>query len=111
MADPVKERIPGTDRNADVAFEPSRLEVNMSGIPLHPLIVHFPVVLAVLLPISAVVALVFVRRGATPRKAWSVPVVVAASLALSAWVAPQTCESEEERVERLVTERAIHSQE
>jgi uncharacterized membrane protein len=111
VANPVKERIPGAGRNTDVAFEPSRLEVNMSGIPLHPLIVHFPVVLAVLLPISAVVALVFVRRGATPRKAWSVPVVVAASLALSAWVATQTGESQEDLVERVVSKRAIHSHE
>jgi len=83
----------------------------MSGVPLHPLIVHFPVVLAVLLPISAVVALVFVRKGATARKAWSVPVVVAASLALSAWAATQTGESQEDRVERVVSERAFHSHE
>lgn len=40
----------------------------MFGIPLHPLVVHFPGVLAVLLPISVVIALWVIRKGATPRR-------------------------------------------
>jgi len=83
----------------------------MFGIPLHPLVVHFPVVLAVLLPVSVVVALWVIRKGATPRRVWSVPVAVAAALALSAWVATQTGESQEDRVERVVARRALHGHE
>ena len=83
----------------------------MFGIPLHPLVVHFPIVLAVLLPISVVVALWAIRKGATPRRVWSVPVAIAAALTLSAWVATQTGESQEDRVERVVARGALHGHE
>lgn len=83
----------------------------MFGIPLHPLVVHFPVVLAVLLPIAIVVALFVIRRGAASRRVWSVPTAIAVALALSAWVATETGESQEERVERVVAERALNSHE
>ena len=83
----------------------------MFGIPLHPLVVHFPVVLAVLLPISIVVALWVIRKGATPRRVWSVPLAIATVLALSAWVATETGESQEDRVERVVREGALHGHE
>lgn len=83
----------------------------MFGIPLHPLVVHFPIVLAVLLPISAIVALWVIRKGTTPRKAWAVPLGVAAALALSSFAATQTGGAEEDRVERVVAEDAIHDHE
>ena len=82
-----------------------------SGIPLHPLVVHFPIVLAVLLPISAVVALWAIRKGTTPRRAWAVPLAFSAALALSAWVATQTGEAQEDRVERVVARGALHGHE
>ena len=83
----------------------------MSGIPLHPLVVHFPIVLAVLLPISVVVALWAVRKGATARRVWALPLAFAAALTLSAWVAVQTGESQEDRVEDVVGEAALHGHE
>jgi uncharacterized membrane protein len=83
----------------------------MSGIPLHPLIVHFPVVLAVLLPIAIVVALWVIRKGGASRRAWSVPVAIAVALAVSAWVATETGESQEDRVERVIAEGALHGHE
>ena len=79
--------------------------------PLHPAIVHFPVVLAFLLPIFAAVALWSIRRGARPRRAWSVPVIVAAALLLSSWVSMKTGEGQEERVEDVVGDRPIHAHE
>ena len=83
----------------------------MSGIPLHPLVVHFPIVLAVLLPISVVAALWAVRKGATPRRVWALPVALAASLTLSAWVALNTGEDQEDRVEDVVGEAVLHGHE
>lgn len=72
---------------------------------------HFPIVLTFLLPISIVAALWAVRKGTPPRRGWSFPVIVAAALAVSAFVASRTGESEEERVERVVTENAIETHE
>lgn len=83
----------------------------MFGLPLHPMVVHFPVVLAILLPISILGAFWAIRKGATARKAWLVPVVMAGALALSAFVAVQTGKGQEERVENVVGERSLESHE
>ena len=79
--------------------------------PLHPAVVHFPIVLVVLLPIFTLGALWAVRRGANFRRAWAVPLAAAAALTLSAWVAVQTGEAQEERVEAVVAENAMHGHE
>ena len=68
------------------------LGLDSLGVPLHPLVVHFPIVLSVLLPISALVALWAIRKGTTPRWAWALPVAVAAALTASAYVATETGE-------------------
>lgn len=83
----------------------------MFGLPLHPIVVHFPIVFSVLLPISILVALWAIRKGTTPRKAWTVPLAMAAALALGAFVATRTGENEEDQVERVVAKGAIHGHE
>jgi uncharacterized membrane protein len=79
--------------------------------PLHPAVVHFPIVLAFLLPLFAVGALVAIRRGARPRRAWSLPLGIAAALTLSSWVAVQTGEAQDERVEDVVAEQPLETHE
>lgn len=79
--------------------------------PLHPAIVHFPMVLVVLLPVVALVALWAIRRGAVPSRAWLVPLAVAGALTFTSWLAIRTGEAEEERVEAVVSEQALHDHE
>lgn len=79
--------------------------------PLHPIVVHFPIVLVVLAPLVAAGALWSIRRGTLARRAWSIPALVLGALVLSAWVAAQTGEREEDRVERVISERPIHTHE
>ena len=79
--------------------------------PLHPAVVHFPLVLAFLLPLFVAGAFWAVRRGAAPRRAWLLPTVVAAAIAVSAWVSVETGEAADERVERVVDESAIEAHE
>jgi uncharacterized membrane protein len=79
--------------------------------PLHPAVVHFPIVLVFLLPVVAVAALLAIRRGASARPVWAVPVAFAAALTLSAWVAVETGEADEDRVEAVVTEAALERHE
>lgn len=79
--------------------------------PLHPAIVHFPIVLVVLLPLLTVAALWVIRRGAAPRRAWLVPLLAAAALTASAWLAVQTGKSQEDRVESIVPAAALHEHE
>ena len=79
--------------------------------PLHPAVVHFPIVLAVLLPFFMVGALIAVRRGARPRRAWALPAGLALLLLISTFAAVKTGEAQEETVERVVSERVIHAHE
>ena len=79
--------------------------------PLHPAVVHFPVVLAFLLPIFVGGAQWAIRRGANARRAWLLPLAVAIALSLSAWAAVQTGGAQGERVERVVSAQAIESHE
>jgi hypothetical protein len=79
--------------------------------PLHPAVVHFPIVFAVLLPLAALGALWAIRKGSAPVRAWAFPMALAVGLTGSAWVALQTGEAEEERVEAFVAEAAIHEHE
>lgn len=79
--------------------------------PLHPAVVHFPIVLAILLPIVAVVALVLMARGRSSRAVWLVPLVFSAAMAAAAFVALETGQNEEDRVEKVVSERVIGAHE
>lgn len=79
--------------------------------PLHPAVVHFPIVLAFLLPIFALGTLWAIRRGASHLRAWALPVALAGALALSAWVAVETGEAQEDRVESVLAEGVLHEHE
>jgi uncharacterized membrane protein len=79
--------------------------------PLHPAIVHFPIVLTFLLPLAALAALWRIRRGAPARRAWGLAAVTAAALSASAWLAVETGEADEERVERIVADAPLENHE
>jgi hypothetical protein len=83
----------------------------MNGVPFHPLLVHFPMVLATMLPLFAGYALIRIHYGARPMRAWAVPVAVCAVLALSAFISVRTGENEEDRVEDVVGEDVLHAHE
>ncbi len=84
-----------------------QLEIAVLPDPLHPVVVHFPVVLSILLPVIAAGALWAIHRGARPLRAWGVAIAVAAALTLSAFVAVETGEDQEERVEKVVSESRL----
>lgn len=79
--------------------------------PLHPAVVHFPIVLMILLPLAAIGALWAIRRGSTVTRAWAFPVAAAAALAASAWAAVETGEGDEDRAEDVVGEQALKTHE
>ncbi|HEU4563178.1 MAG TPA: DUF2231 domain-containing protein [Gemmatimonadaceae bacterium] len=79
--------------------------------PLHPAIVHFPIVLAVLAPFVAVGSLWAIRRGANPLRSWGIATLVLGALVASSWVAVETGEQQEDRVERVVSEQPLESHE
>jgi uncharacterized membrane protein len=90
----------------------TRTEVDpMLPQPLHPAVVHFPIVLAFLLPAAAAWAALAIRRGASSRRAWAPVGLLAALLFLSAWVSVKTGQGQEETAEDVVGESALHGHE
>lgn len=79
--------------------------------PLHPAVVHFPIVLALALPVAAVSALWVARRRADARHAWAVVVILGALLLGASWLAVQTGEAQEEVVEAVVAETPLEAHE
>jgi uncharacterized membrane protein len=77
--------------------------------PLHPAVVHFPIVLAILAPLVAAGALLAIRRGTNVRRTWSLVAALLAALAASAWVSLETGEEQEERVESAVVRAPLHA--
>lgn len=77
--------------------------------PLHPALVHFPVVLAVLVPLAALAAVLLARHPTATRPAWLVVILLAGGLAGTSWLAIETGEREEDRVEEILTSEAALS--
>ena len=79
--------------------------------PLHPAVVHFPIVLAVLLPFIAAAGLYATLRKGAIRAVWAPVAAFALLLTASAWVALETGQDQEDRVEDVVSESVIHGHE
>lgn len=79
--------------------------------PLHPAIVHLPIALAVLIPGLALLAILAIRAGFVPVRTWSAVILLNALLVGSSWLAIETGEAQEEKVEGVVAERNIESHE
>lgn len=83
----------------------------MSQLPLHPMIVHFPIALACLLPVVLIVFAWGMGRAGWSRKAWLAPLSLQALVFFSAWFALQLGEQDEDRVEQVVAEQRIEAHE
>jgi hypothetical protein len=79
--------------------------------PLHPAVVHLPIALALLIPLLALLTLWVIATGFLPPRAWSLLVVLQALLVGSAWLALETGEEQEDRVEQVVAEQHIDEHE
>jgi len=79
--------------------------------PLHPAIVHMPIVLAILVPVFVIGVMVAIKRGVPPQKAWRLIVALLAVFAVSTVVAVKTGSDEEEVVEEVVDHDIIHEHE
>lgn len=83
----------------------------MGSLPLHPMIVHLPIALGVLMPLIAAAILWAWWRGVLPRPAWWGAVALQGMLVLSGVAALRSGEADEERVEEVVPESAIERHE
>jgi uncharacterized membrane protein len=79
--------------------------------PLHPLVVHFPVVLTAFLPFLALLAMVAIVRGVAPRIAWGLVTIIAALTFVGSHIAVWSGEREEEKVEEVIDHDLIEEHE
>ena len=79
--------------------------------PLHPALVHFPIVLALLAPLLAAGFLWAIHTRRLPARAWMAVVVLQAVIYGAGWGTAQAGHKEEERVERVVQEDPIEEHE
>jgi len=75
--------------------------------PLHPVVVHLPIALAVVVPLFAVGGWLAIRSGYLPARAWLAAVVLQVLLAGSAWIAVDTGGDQYDRVKKVVAEEQI----
>lgn len=79
--------------------------------PLHPAMVHLPIALAILIPGLAILGIWSISKEFLPPRSWSLIVLLQALLVGFGWLALETGEDQEDRVERVVAEQHIEAHE
>jgi uncharacterized membrane protein len=83
----------------------------MFDLPLHPIVNHFPIVLGALLPFLAILLWWAIKKWQWTPKVWTLVSAVALVYCLSAVAAVQLGEEDEEKVEKVVSEKVIEEHE
>lgn len=83
----------------------------MIDLPLHPIVVHFPIALGILLPFLAVLLWWAIKAWHWPPQVWSLVSIAALAYCLFAVTAVQLGEEDEEKVEKVISEKVIEEHE
>jgi len=83
----------------------------MFDLPLHPVVVHFPIVLGIILPFTGLLLWWGIKKERLPQKAWVLVTLMAFVYCASAVVASELGEEDEEKVEKVVAEKLIEEHE
>ena len=83
----------------------------MFDLPLHPIVVHLPIVLGSLLPVLAILLWWAIKKWQWTPKVWALVSAVALVYTLSATGAVLLGEEDEEKVEKVISEEVIEEHE
>ncbi len=83
----------------------------MFDLPLHPVVVHFPIVLGALLPFVGFLAWWGIKKQIVPQKTWLVVPALALVFTISSVVAVELGEKDEDKVEKFIAEDVIEEHE
>lgn len=83
----------------------------MNNLPLHPIVVHLPLVMAFVVPILVLVIFAGRRRNTLQLRSWWVAVLAAGLLAAGSTTALKTGEHDEELVEDVVADTPMETHE
>lgn len=80
-------------------------------VPLHPLIVHFPMALTFVLPVLIVIFALMIQSNKMSPKAWLIITGLQLAVVATGYIALETGENEEHTVEKVVSKKLIHEHE
>lgn len=80
-------------------------------LPLHPVLVHFPIALAVILPLLLLLVILGQKKGLLSMQTWWLLAVLQVISAGTGYLAMEAGEDDEEKVEKFVPEAAIEEHE
>jgi uncharacterized membrane protein len=83
----------------------------MPTMPLHPIIVHFPIAIGMIAPLLILLIWMGIHRWSWPMRTWSIVVLVNLILVVSSVAALKTGEQDEDKVESYVTKQAFEDHE
>jgi uncharacterized membrane protein len=83
----------------------------MFDLPLHPVVVHFPIVLGILLPFAAILVWWGIKKNMVKQQVWAVIVAMVLAYGASALLAVEMGEKDEDKVEKVVAEKLIEEHE
>ncbi len=83
----------------------------MFDLPLHPVVVHFPIVLGILLPLAALALWWAIRENHLHLHVWVLVIALALGYGVSSYIAVEMGEEDEEKVEEVVSEKVIEEHE
>lgn len=98
-------------KKAVAFFRPISYIKLMLDLPLHPVVVHFPITLGLLLPIFSIILLVGIKKGMLNPQAWGLASFLAGLYFLTALVAVNLGEDEEETVKPYVIHEVLEEHE
>jgi len=75
--------------------------------PFHPMIVHFPIVIAIGLPLIMIAVIMLIKKSEHHRNSWRVIFALCFILSVFSFVAHNAGENEEEKVEKIISEATI----
>jgi uncharacterized membrane protein len=80
-------------------------------VPLHPMIVHFPMALTFILPVLVVVFAYMIKINKMTPKGWLIIVGLQLAVVITGYISLETGETEEHSVEKVVSKDLIHDHE
>lgn len=80
-------------------------------VPLHPMIVHFPMAITMILPVLILVFAYMIKMNKMTPKSWLIVVGLQLAVVITGYVALETGETEEHTVEKVVSKKLIHEHE
>lgn len=80
-------------------------------LPVHPFIIHFPVAMTFILPVLVLVFAYMIRANKMTPKGWLIIVGLQFAVVVTGYISLETGETEEDRVEKVVSKKLIHEHE